>query len=57
VSYDELPNLLIEVFEEISGKPWILVKAQPTRTSLIMSFEHEEDTRLTMNGADEYAKN
>ncbi|MEK4721881.1 hypothetical protein [Lactococcus sp. FSL W8-0209] len=57
VSYDELPNLLIEVFEEISGKPWILVKAQPTRTSLIMSFQHEEDTRLTMHGADEYAKN
>lgn len=57
VSYDDLPNLLIEVFEEISGKPWILVKAQPTRTSLIMSFQHEEDTRLTMHGADEYAKN
>lgn len=56
VSYDELPNLLIEVFEELSGKPWILVKAQPTRTSLIMSFQHEEDNRLTMTGADDYAK-
>ena len=57
ISYDELPNLLIEVFEELSDKPWILVKTQPTRTSLIMSFQHDEDKRITVTGADDYANN
>lgn len=55
VSYDELPNLMIEVFEEMSHKPWILVSAQPSRTSLKMTFKHIEDRRLKVGGADDYA--
>lgn len=46
---DDFPVRLVEVLEDISKKPWILVDCSITRTSLIMKFTHEPEKRLVID--------
>ena len=49
INIDDFPVRLVEVLEDISKKPWILVDCSITRTSLIMKFTHEPEKRLVID--------
>lgn len=49
LSIDDFPMKLVEVFEDLSLIPWILVDCSITRTSLIMKFTHEPEKRLVID--------
>ena len=56
INIDEFPLRLVEVLEDISKKPWILVDCSITRTSLIMKFSHEPEKRLVIDSdSDSYS--
>ena len=49
INIDIFPVRVVEVLEDISKKPWILVDCSITRTSLIMKCTHEPEKRLVID--------
>ena len=49
ISIEDFPKRLVEVLEDNSNKPWILLECSVTRTSLIMKFTHEPEKRLVID--------
>lgn len=56
ISIEDFPKRLVEVLEDNSNKPWILLECSVTRTSLIMKFTHEAEKRMVID-SDYHFKN
>uniref|UniRef100_UPI003241DDCD FtsK/SpoIIIE domain-containing protein n=1 Tax=Lactococcus sp. TaxID=44273 RepID=UPI003241DDCD len=49
INIDDFPVRIIEVLEDLSKDPWILIDYSITRTSFIMKFSHQLEERLVID--------